>query len=42
MTDHAELFAAEVRRQENLLQRAAEELAEMFGVHRQLDKLLYQ
>ena len=27
---------------DGLLQRAAEELAEVFGVHRQLDKLLYQ
>jgi len=29
-------------RSDGLLHRAAEELAEMFGVHRQLDKLLYQ
>ena len=29
-------------RPEGLLHRAAEEIAEMFGVERQLDKLLYQ
>ena len=47
MTDDVEptlpaVLGPEPPKHENLLERAAEQIAEMFGVHRQLDKLLYQ
>ncbi|WP_426571278.1 hypothetical protein [Aquihabitans sp. McL0605] len=42
MSTEPDLSLVAAPKQDGLLHRAAEEIAEMFGVHRQLDKLLYE
>jgi len=42
VTDADRMVTGPPRHEPSLLHRAAEEIAEMFGVHRQLDKLLYR